>query len=336
MSNFRGDLTAEQHMQSAEYQERLARDIELTNRIKAGYTPAERSADNPNPRIIDGFIDEDAQVALGELFMHYERLVTKEARISAGKAHNNTSLSLEDLKNQGYFGIYHAAVTYNPDLGVSYTGHARRTIKHHLNYFAKQHESLIRLPSDIRDSVRRYGKAVWSTYQSQERFPARNQVAKMMGIDCGEAEMLALLEAKTVQMGSIDVGYFTDGRDRKTTLDAGEGKWSPIYPDAAAAREVDAEAITRVMQEVLQEVLAEREDMGYTAKLGAQVIRLRYFGTNENGWQPMPLEEVAKILNVIDSQQRSRERIRQIEARALAILRNPVFADRLRSCMETA
>lgn len=135
-------------------------------------------------------------------------------------------------------------------------------------------------------------------------------------------------------MGSIDEGYFTDGRDRHTTFDAGEGRWKSVYPDATVAREVDIEATTRILQTVIQDVLKDSEDSGEIAHRSAQVIRLRFFGTSENGWQPMTLEEVAQVFNEITGTQYTRERIRQIEARTLAIFRKPDIANRIRPFIE--
>lgn len=336
MKTTNNNLTVEQHIQSPEYQDRLVRDIELTNRIKAGYTPAEPCDEKPRPRIIDGTIDEDAQEALGDLFMHYERLVAKEAHERAGRVHNKTSLSLDDFKNQGYFGIYHAAITYNPELGMSYTSHARRTVKSHLDYFAKQHESLIRLPSDVRDDISRYGRTIWLTYQAQERIPTRRQIARISGQTPEEIDRIAIAEAFTTQMGSIDEGYYTDGRDRKSTLEAGEGKWRSITPEATATRAVDIEATTTVLSEAIREVLAEREDMGDISRLGTLVIRLRFAGTNENGWYPMHLDEVAQTIKNITGEVYTRERIRQIESKTLAILRQPAIAERIRPFFDAA
>lgn len=62
-------LSPAEHLASTEYKERLARDTALTTRIKEGYSPAEPTASNPHPTIVEGSLTEDAVEALGELYI---------------------------------------------------------------------------------------------------------------------------------------------------------------------------------------------------------------------------------------------------------------------------
>jgi len=309
-------------MASSAYQERLARDIALVNRVQDGYAPAEPTEDNPRPRIIDGTLEPDAQEALGELYLHYERLAWKQANYYSRKVHNGTSLSAEDLAMQAYFGVYHAAVTFNPTQRQSFTTHAKQYIDHHIRRYISQHDSLVHLPLDARDDVLRYGRTVWSVYQSSERFPVRTRVAAAMGMSEKDVEEIAINEAITMQMGSIDAGYYTDGRDRHTTYDVGQEKWQSIHPEATAMRAVDTETTAKLLQETVRKVLRELASDEAT-EVGAQVLSLRYFGTAENGWERLSLDDVAKALRESTGHEYSRERIRQIESRTLAILRHP-------------
>jgi len=325
-------------MQTLEYQERLLRDVKLSDRVKEGYSPAQATDELPRPRIIDGSLNPDGQIALGELFLCYENLAIKEGFRYNSKTRNKTSLSTDDLINQSYFGIYHAAITYNVDRGMSFTSHANQLIRNHLDNFTKQHESLVRLPSDVRDNVRRLGETVWSAHQFQERFPTRKRIAEAMDTSPNEVEELQIHEAKTVQMGSIDKGYYSDGRDGKSTLEAGEGKWSPVYPGAELYREagVEAEALSKMAQEIIQQVLNEHESSGEVAKRGVQVVRLRFFGNSENDWQPMTHKEVSNSLGKLTGRSYSRERIRQIEVKTIAVLRSSKYRNILLTLFEQA
>ena len=76
--------------------------------------------------------------------------------------------------------------------------------------------------------------------------------------------------------------------------------------------------------------------MGDISQLGALVIRLRVAGTNENGWKAMPLDEVAEVIEQMTNQPISRDRVRQIEAKTLAVLRHPKIADRIRPFFDAA
>jgi RNA polymerase sigma factor (sigma-70 family) len=312
-------LSIKEKMSSEEYQERLARDSALCTRVQAGYTPAESTKETPRPRIVDGTLDDDAKDALGELFVHYENLTAKLAH-KHNSAHNRTSADLNDLKQQGFFGIYHAAVTFNPGLDTSFTTHARITISSHLTKFINEHESLIRVPADVRGDIRRYGRTIWSTYQSQERMPSRTQIADLTGKTPAEVDRIAIAEAFTTQMGSIDEGYYTDGRDRKTTLEAGDGKWRSVVPGASEMRSVEDDIMVKAIVDIVQNSLQPVEN-GLSDK-EIEIIKLRFFGVGEGA---LTLEEVGKILGI------TREAVRISEAKTLAKLRaTPTRVNRLR------
>jgi RNA polymerase sigma factor (sigma-70 family) len=312
------NISIKERIETREYQERLARDSALCERVQAGYTPAESTKETPRPRIVDGTLDDDAKDALGELFIHYENLTAKLAH-KHNSAHNRTSAGLDDLKQQGFFGIYHAAVTFKQEHNASFTTHARITISSHLAKFINEHESLIRVPANVRDEIRRYGRAIWSTYQSQEHIPTRAQIARLTGQTPAEVDNTAIAEAFTTQMGSIDEGYYTDGRDRKSTLEAGEGKWRSVVPGASEMRSVEDDIMVKAIVDIVQNSL-QPDETGLTDR-EIELIKLRFFGTDVGG---RTLEEVGKILGI------TREAVRILEAKTLAKLRNPRRANNLR------
>jgi DNA-directed RNA polymerase sigma subunit (sigma70/sigma32) len=326
------NVTVEQHMASAEYQARLERDVALVARVQAGYEPAEATQETPRPRIIDGELSQDAQTALGELFTHYAPMAHGLAGQHSQIAHNKTSLSREDLFGQSYFGVYHAAVTYDTELehSTSFTGHVIRTIDHHLKRFITEQGSLVRLPANVRADVSRYRRTIWSVYQRSERYPVREQVANAMGIDSFEADELASFEALTMQMGSINEGYFSDGRDQKSTYEAGVGEWQQLDLEATTVQDVDAEVITSAMRTAVHETLHDAQASGRVSEREVRVIKLRYFGTEENGWQPMTCEEAAVELTQYEGRQLSRERIRQIETKTIPKLLTPTASQKIR------
>lgn len=321
----------EQHVASAEYQERLRRDSALTGRIKAGYTPVEQTRENPQPRIIDGTLDEDAQEALGELFLHYERLAAREARRYSARAHNRSSLGVEDLTNQGYFGIYHAAITYDPDLGVGFMSHAQSVMGRYLKRYLKQHDSLIRLPSDMSDAVRQYEYTTWLLYETQGHFPTREQVAEAMGIQPEQVEKLDLLRTATDRMGSTDRGYFADGcGDDLTPSQVGEGRWQPVHPENTVTCEVESEVTSKIASEIIRQYLKDFANTNPITQCEAELIVLRFFGNRENGWQSMSCKQIAEVFSKTKGKKYSQKRIRKIEAHTFMKLRHPHRVDKLR------
>jgi DNA-binding CsgD family transcriptional regulator len=135
-----------------------------------------------------------------------------------------------------------------------------------------------------------------------------------------EVDRIAIAEAFTTQMGSIDEGYYTDGRDRKTTLEAGDGRWRSAVPGASEMRSVEDDIMVKAIVDIVQNSLQPVEN-GLSDK-EIEIIKLRFFGVGEGA---LTLEEVGKILGI------TREAVRISEAKTLAKLRaTPTRVNRLR------
>lgn len=326
MSSIEFNSSAEEIIASPEYQERLQRDLDLTNRIKAGYTPADPSMKNPHPRIIDGTLDQDGTEALGELHFAYERLCIKIASKTARRHDKSPSITTEDLAQEALFGIYHSALKWSSEKNISFLTYASPKIKHYLDRYVDDHETAIRIPSGTRDQVRKYGSTIWKIYQTTESIPFRERVASAMGIPPNKVDQIAAWEAETAQMGSIDKGYFSDGRDRHSTFDMGEGKWRSAVPGASEMKAVEDEVMVNAIVDIVQETLRPGEEG--LSKQEVDLLRARFFGVDGSG--PMTLDESGKIHGI------SGERVREIEARTLAKLRNPSRSNKLRGLLREA
>lgn len=303
-------------------QERLERDFALTQRIQAGYIPAEPTGENPHPKIVDGDLDDDAAQALNELWGHYEPAAQKSVSEMRGLVDKIPSIDEGDLLGEAFLGFYHSSLRWKPRAGdkpVTFLTHARSMMRNYMQGFIDDTATAVRLPRGLRQDVRRLNRTLWKMYGARERLPFRQAVGEAMGLNAAEVDRLAATEALTHQMGSIDVGYFEDDRDKHSIYGKrpdSEVTWKPIDPSAEEQRRVDDEVLQTGIASYVRETLG---GMGLDST-DLAVLRIRFFGDKSDG-MPLTLQETAEELSKLTGRKFSRERIRQIEARVLAKLR---------------
>ena len=303
-------------------QERLERDFALTQRIQAGYIPAEPTDENPHPKIIDGDLDDDAAQALNELWVHYEPAAQKRVGEMRGLVDKIPSIDEGDLLGEAFLGFYHSSLRWKPKAGdkpVTFLTHARSMMRNYMQGFIDDAATAVRIPRNVRQDVRRLNRSLWKLYADRERLPFRRAVGEAMGLNAAEVDRLTATEALTHQMGSIDVGYFEDDRDKHSIFGKrpdSEVTWKPIDPSAAEQRRVDDEVLQTDVARYVRETLG---GIGMSDTEQA-VLRIRFFGDKSDG-MPLTLEETAKELSKLQGIQYTRERVRQIEAKVLAKLR---------------
>ncbi|MCA9343425.1 sigma-70 family RNA polymerase sigma factor [Candidatus Saccharibacteria bacterium] len=315
-----------EHMESDEYQERLIRDIELTNRIKAGYTQAEPTDENPNPKIDDGILDDDACVALSELSEVYQPLMRKLSNKEYRKAKRSSPMiAKDDLEQEAFCGLFRASLAWNPEkANGSFTSYARRSIWGNVRRYVDEVKGSVRVPAPMRTKINKARNTYWSIYSEEEHLPMRERLATALGTSIEGVVDIMQVEALTDQMGSIDQGYFEDDRDQHSTYGKGEGRWRPIDPSASEMQAVEEEVmigeIKRVVNSVLdgvrEEELTDRE---------VKVIQMRFLRPDN---ERLTLGEMSRVLGV------TRERVRQIESKALAKLRHPRVRGNLEALLQ--
>ncbi len=316
-------MTVEQHMVTDEYQERLIRDSELTSRIQDGYTQPTPTPSNPSPRIIDGTLDEGAQTAFQELHGHYEKMCNKLAHTISRRYRTSPNIDFEDLQQEAAFGLLHSALKWNVSKKIAFYTQASSTVRNYLNRYAEEQESTIRTPLHSKELVRKYGKMTFSIYQNDERMPKRPRIAEAMGIDIVEIDRIATWEASTLQMGSLEGGYFLDDRDRHSTYGAGEAKWQSAIPGSTEAQTVEDEILLSALLDTVRNTLKPGETDLTDRQI--KILKLHFFGQGEG---PMSLKDIASDVGL------TRERIRQIEVQAIRKLReNPARLKQLRNLL---
>ncbi|MGD0025435.1 MAG: sigma-70 family RNA polymerase sigma factor [Xanthobacteraceae bacterium] len=224
------------------------------------------------------------------------RLVVSVAR----KYHRKSSLDLLDLIQEGNMGLMHAIEKYDYRRGVKISTYAVWWIRQSIARAIADQARTIRIPVHMTENAAKVVRERRRLYQKQGRDPKPAEIAARMGIPVARVEqVLSMVQEPT----SLDAPV---GEDGDATL--GDLIKAPDAVDPQAAAE--SSALQRIVSEALAD-LTPREQ---------RILRMR-FGIG--GAADHTLEEIGKEFGV------TRERIRQIEAKAIEKLRHPARAHKL-------
>ncbi|HUF44891.1 MAG TPA: sigma-70 family RNA polymerase sigma factor [Aestuariivirgaceae bacterium] len=226
-----------------------------------------------------------------------EELVTSHLRLVvsiAKKYRRHTSLDLLDLIQEGNLGLMHAVEKFDHRRGVKLATYAVWWIRQSIARAIADQGRTIRIPVHMKETASKVLRERHRLYHRNGREPAIEEIADRSGISHAHVERVMSLVQEPV---SLDLPIGEDGDATFGDLIEAPDAVSPL----AAA---EASALGRSMAEALGE-LSPREQRILCMRFGIG-------GTTEH-----TLEEVGKTFGV------TRERIRQIEAKALEKLRHP-------------
>jgi RNA polymerase primary sigma factor len=231
--------------------------------------------------------------------------------ISIAKRYIGMGLELLDLIQEGNIGLIHAVDLFDTSKGNKFSTYAHWWIHQTINRAIEERGALIHVPSWAHAQLRQI-KGVRRRYlNTLGREPHPEEIAQETGIDTQRVQDLLLVMSTPA---SLDI-TFGEEQDRTLKDILSDTDAEPVEDSATRA------ALQAEIESALRKLLSERE---------REVIRLRY---GLGGGQPRTLEEVGRLWGI------TRERIRQIEAAAMAKLRaasSSSFLDDSDECRTTA
>ncbi|PKL35530.1 MAG: RNA polymerase subunit sigma [Spirochaetae bacterium HGW-Spirochaetae-1] len=225
--------------------------------------------------------------------------------VSIAKKYQTSGISLLDLINEGNMGLIKAAEKFDPDRGFHFISYAVWWIRQAIILAISQKASLIRLPLNRTADIQKIEKVHKKLEHKLGREPTASEIAEELDMDDDEINHLRNITQDYI---SLDSSY---GESEDTTILSMIVDQRVDSPDKKVLDESLSDALNAILQ-----TLTESE---------RQILRMRY---GLNGYEPMSLQQIGDKFNL------SKERIRQIEKKAIRRLRHPSRSQKLKSFLQ--
>ncbi|HEX76158.1 MAG TPA: RNA polymerase sigma factor RpoD [Dehalococcoidia bacterium] len=236
-----------------------------------------------------------------------ERLTQANLRlvVSVAKKYIGHGMPLPDLIQEGSFGLLRAVEKFEYRRGYKFSTYATWWIRQAITRAVAEHARTIRIPVHMVETVNKLLKVNRTLAQEYGREPSYEEVGKCMGISSERVREIMKLSQMPISLetpiGEDETSHLGDFIEDRASLS----------PADAASRELLKAQLNTALSD-----LTSRERKVILLRFGLQDGRAR------------TLEEVGKEFNV------TRERVRQIEAKALRRLRHPSRSRKLKDYLD--